>query len=158
MAQITLKRFKNLETYLNSKSEGTIKDGDLFIISDTKQLGTNCKGNYILTPSNTLQDYVLPDGEIVITSHDSISRAIAKLEYRVNAAKILAETAINTVSNLEELENVTDTEAALLARITDLENRIENLPKHVCLSETAYSSLESEGIDQNTVYFIYAND
>lgn len=156
MARITLKRFKNQEAYLNSKSEGTIKDGDLFIIDETRQLGTNCKGNYILTPSNTLRDYALPDGEIVITSHDSISKAIAKLEYRVNAAKNLAKTAIDTVANLEELENVSDREAALMAKITELENRIENLPKHVCLSELAYANLDE--IDQNTVYYIYAND
>lgn len=156
MAKITLKRFKSQEAYLNSKTEGTIKDGDLFIIDETRQLGTNCKGNHILTPSNTLRDYSLPDGEIVITSHDSISRAIAKLEYRVNVAKNLAKTAIDTVTNLEELENVTDKEAALLAKITELETKLESLPKHVSISEVAYANLDN--IDQNTVYYIYAND
>lgn len=156
MARISLKRFKNLETYLNNRSEGLIKDGDLFIIDDTRQIGTNCKGNYILTPSNSLVDYTLPNGELVITSHDSISRAIAKLEYRVNIAKNLATTALNTAVNLEDLENVTDTEAALLAKITELETQLNSLPQHVAISETAYSELDE--IDQNTVYYIYAND
>ena len=156
MARITLKRFKSHEAYLNSKSEGTIRDGDLFVIDETRQLGTNCKGNHILTPSNTLRDYTLPDGEIVITSHDSISRAIAKLEYRVNVAKNLAKNAIDTIANLEELENVTDKEVALISKITELENRLNDLPKHVCLSELAYTNLDE--IDQNTVYYIYAND
>lgn len=156
MARISLKRFKNLDTYLSNKSEGLIKDGDLFIIDNTRQIGTNCKGNYILTPSNSLIDYKLPDGELVITSNDSISRAIAKLEYRVKAVKNLATTALNTAVNLEELENVTDTEAALLAKITELETQLNSLPKHVAISEFAYSELDE--VDQNTVYYIYAND
>lgn len=156
MARINLKRFKNNENYINSKTEGLIKDGDLFIIDETKQIGTNCKGSYILTPSETLIDYTLPDGELVITSNDSISKAISKLEYRVKAAKELATTAMNTAANLEELENVTDTEAALMAKIVELETKLESLPKHVAISEFAYSELDE--IDQNTVYYIYAND
>lgn len=156
MAQITLKRFKDVATYTENRTNGSLKDGDLFIIDETRQLGTNCKGNFILTPSNTLMDYTLPDGELVITSNDSISRAIAKLEYRVKVAKNLANTAINTVNALEELENVTDTEAALLAKIVALENQIANLPKHTLISEVAYNALPE--IDQNTVYYIYTND
>lgn len=156
MAQLTLKRFKDVASYTENKTNGSLKDGDLFIIDETRQLGTNCKGNYILTPSNTLHDYVLPQGELVITSHDSISKAIAKLEYRIKAAKAMAQTAINTIPALEELENVTDKESAMIARIVELENRIEELPKHVYISESAYNQLEA--IDQNTVYYIYAND
>ena len=121
MAHLTLKRFKDVASYTENKINGSLKDGDLFIIDETRQLGTNSKGNYILTPSNTLHDYILPEGELVITSHDSMSKAIAKLEYCVKVAKNLAQTAIDTVLALEELEN----------RGT---------------------------INQNTVYYIYAND
>lgn len=156
MAKLTLKRFKDKAAYTENKTNGSLKDGDLFIIDETRQLGTNCKGNYILTPSNTLSDYTLPNGELVITSHDSISRAIAKLEYRVNLVKSLAQNAIDSVTSLGDLENVTDKEAALLTKIVELENKLDNLPKHVHLSETAYNELEN--IDQNTVYYIYAND
>ena len=46
MATISLKRFKDFGAYESSKTEGKIADGDLFIINDTKQFGTNCKGNY----------------------------------------------------------------------------------------------------------------
>ena len=83
-------------------------------------------------------------------------KAIAKLEYRIKAAKAMAQTAINTIPALEELENVTDKESAMIAKIVELENKIEELPKHVYISESAYSQLEA--IDQNTVYYIYAND
>lgn len=156
MAQITLKRFKNIESYSEHKADGKLKDGDLFIINSTRQLGTNCKGNYILTPPNTLYDYTLPNGELVITSNDSISRAIGKLEFRINSAKNLAQTAINTVANLEELENVTDKDAAFMTKIAELEVKFESLPKHVGISELAYNELPE--IDQNTVYYIYEND
>ena len=156
MAKITLKRFKDVAAYTENKTGGTIKDGDLFIINETRQIGTNCKGNYILTPSNTLNDYIPVEGELFITGHDSISRAIAKLEYRVGLVKNLANSALNAVANLEELENVTDTEAALVVKISELEAKLEGLPKHVCLSETAYNTLDE--IDQNTVYYIYEND
>lgn len=156
MAKIMLKRFKDLTTYNECKDNGSIKDGDLFIIDETRQIGTDVKGKFILTPSNTLYDYTLPEGEIVITSNDTISRAIAKLEYRVKAAKTLAQTAIDTIGTLEDLENVTDAEAAIIAKIEELENEIDNLPKHVALSELAYQSLES--IDNDTVYYIYEND
>ena len=90
MAQLTLKRFKDVASYTENKTNGSLKDGDLFIIDETRQLGTNCKGNYILTPSNTLHDYVLPQGELVITSHDSISKAIATKDIAIQEANKMA--------------------------------------------------------------------
>jgi hypothetical protein len=156
MKTVTLKRFKDKSAYSEHVSEGKLKDGDFFIISDTKQFGANCKGNYILTPSNTLNNYVLPSGEIPVNGYDTISSAIAKLEYRVNAAKNLAQTAINVVPALENLENVSDADAALMLEITALRTELSNLPRHLAITEDAYNELES--IDPNTIYYIYTDD
>ena len=103
-----------------------------------------------------LYDYEPLANELPIRNVDSISRAIAKLDFRVTSAKNLATTAIKTVANLQELENVTDKEAALLAKISELETELENLPKHIYISETAYNMLAE--IDPNTIYYIYTDD
>lgn len=156
MAQLTLKRFKDIASYTENKTNGSLKDGDLFIIDETRQFGTNCKGKYILTPSNKLHDYVLPNEEIQVNGLDTISSAIAKLEYRVKIAKNLAQTAIDVVPAIENLENVSDADAALLLKITALKTELANLPKHIAITEDAYNKLES--IDQNTIYYIYTDD
>lgn len=156
MKTISLKRFKDETVYSEYKSENKLKDGDLFIINDTEQFGTNCKGKYILTPSNKLHDYVLPNEEIQVNGLDTISSAIAKLEYRVKIAKNLAQTAIDVVPAIENLENVSDADAALLLEITALKTELANLPKHIAITEDAYNKLES--IDQNTIYYIYTDD
>ena len=79
MAKLYLRRFSTLENYQNA----VIEDGTFFVIVESGQLGVRKGGLDILTPSNTLHDYKLPDGEVVITQNDTIAEAIAKLEKRI---------------------------------------------------------------------------
>lgn len=153
MAQITLRRFKTLDIYNSKKEDGVIKDGDFFIIDSTQQFGTNYKGNYILSPSNILYDYKLPEGEVIITTSDTISEAFNKLESYIkdsnkNIAKvdIKAQTALDTLSELGSLENVSDVETYILT------TRRED----IVMSESEFDSLDV--IKQNAIYYIYEDD
>ena len=150
MSKLYLKRFTTLDAYQNTN----IPDGTFFIIVESGQLGVRKGDLDILTPPNTLYDYQLPDGEIVITQNDTISQAIGKLEKQIqnladNAeeAKNKAEDAITAVRNLEYSG---ETNPDLEMRVTQLESRIE------ILSESEFESLE--GLDQNKIYYIYDND
>lgn len=76
MAKLYLRRFSSLDNY----RKADIEDGTFFVIEESGQLGVR-KGNLdILTPSNTLFDYPLPEGEMIITQNDTITQAISKLE------------------------------------------------------------------------------
>ena len=68
MAKLYLRRFSTLENYQNA----VIEDGTFFVIVESGQLGVRKGELDILTPSNTLRDYKLPEGDVVITSNDTI--------------------------------------------------------------------------------------
>lgn len=150
MAKLYLRRFSTLENYQNA----VIEDGTFFVIEESGQLGVRKGELDILTPPNTLYDYQLPEGEVVITSNDTISQAIAKLEKRIVDFSDNIEEAINTSNNamdaVRNLEFNGDYNAELEARITILENQIE------VISEEEFEAME--GFDRNRVYYIYEND
>jgi hypothetical protein len=150
MAKLYLRRFSTLENYQNA----VIEDGTFFVIVESGQLGVRKGELDILTPSNTLRDYELPEGEVVITQNDTIAQAIAKLEQRLNNFGDNIETAVNTANNaidaVKNLEFNGDYNAELEIRVTTLENKIE------LISEEDFDALE--GYDPNRVYYIYEND
>ena len=150
MAKLYLRRFSTLENYQNA----VIEDGTFFVIVESGQLGVRKGELDILTPSNTLRDYELPEGEVIITQNDTIAQAIAKLEQRLNNFGDNIETAINTANNaidaVKNLEFNGDYNAELEVRVTTLENKIE------LISEEDFDALE--GYDPNRVYYIYEND
>lgn len=150
MAKLYLRRFSTLENYQNA----VIEDGTFFVIVESGQLGVRKGELDILTPSNTLRDYELPDGEVVITQNDTIAQAIAKLEKRLNNFGDNIETAVNTANNaidaVKNLEFNGDYNAELEVRVTTLENKIE------LISEEDFDVLE--GFDPNRIYYIYEND
>ena len=107
MAKLSLRRFSTLENYQNAD----IVDGTFFVIVESGQLGVRKGEVDVLTPPNTLYDYKLPDGEIVITQNDTIAQAIAKLEKKTNdfadeveATLNAAEEALDAVRNVQETE------------------------------------------------------
>jgi hypothetical protein len=108
----------------------------------------------ILTPSNTLRDYKLPEGEIVITQNDTIAEVIAKLEKRIIDFSDNTENAVNIANNaLEAVKNLDfngEVNPNHEARIVALENQIE------IISEEEFEAKES--FDRNRVYYIYTND
>ena len=150
MAKLYLRRFSTLENYQNAD----IVDGTFFVIVESGQLGVRKGEVDILTPPNTLYDYELPDGEVVITQNDTIAQAIGKLEKRANNFADTVEEAINTANNAIEAvrnlefdgENNPDVEA----RLVTLENQI------TVISEEEFESME--GFDSNRIYYIYEND
>lgn len=150
MAKLYLRRFSTLENYQNA----VIEDGTFFVIVESGQLGVRKGELDILTPPNTLYDYQLPDGEVVITSNDTISQAIAKLEKRIIDFSDNIEEAINTSNNaMDAVKNLAfngDYNSELETRVTVLENKIE------VISEEEFEAME--GFDKNRVYYIYEND
>lgn len=150
MAKLYLRRFSTLENYQNA----VIEDGTFFVIVESGQLGVRKGELDILTPSNTLRDYELPEGDVVITQNDTIAEAIAKLEKRIVDFSDNIENAINTANNaIEAVQNLDfngeinpDHESRLVA----LENQIE------IISEEEFEA--KEGFDRNRIYYIYEND
>lgn len=150
MAKLYLRRFSTLENYQNAD----IVDGTFFVIVESGQLGVRKGEVDILTPPNTLYDYELPDGEVVITQNDTIAQAIAKLEKRANDFADDVEEALNTANNAIEtvrsLEFDGDVDAQLVADVQELKTRIE------LISEEAFEA--KVGFDRNRIYYIYEND
>lgn len=150
MAKLYLRRFSTLENY----QKADIVDGTFFVIVESGQLGVRKGELDILTPPNTLYDYRLPDGEIVITQNDTIAQAIAKLEKRLNNFSDNVEQAVNTaniaIESVKNLEYDGEDNPDHETRITALENRIE------LISEADFEVME--GFDKNRIYYIYEND
>ena len=150
MAKLYLRRFSTLENYQNA----VIEDGTFFVIVESGQLGVRKGELDILTPSNTLRDYELPEGEIVITQNDTIAEAIAKLEKRIINIADNVESAVNTANNaIESVRNLDfngDVNPDHESRIVALENQIE------IISEEEFEA--KEGFDRNRIYYIYEND
>jgi hypothetical protein len=150
MAKLYLRRFSTLENYQNA----VIEDGTFFVIVESGQLGVRKGELDILTPSNTLRDYQLPEGEVVITQNDTIAEAIAKLEKRVIDFSDNAETAVNTANDAMEAVRNLDFNGEVNpdheSRIVALENQIE------VISEEEFEA--KEGFDRNRIYYIYEND
>lgn len=150
MAKLYLRRFSTLENYQNA----VIEDGTFFVIVESGQLGVRKGELDILTPCNTLRDYHLPDGEIIITQNDTIAQAIAKLEKRLNNFSDNVEEAINTSNNaIEAIRNLEYNGEVN----PDHEERIVALEKQIQLiSEEEFERMD--GFDRNKVYYIYEND
>ena len=150
MAKLYLRRFSTLENYQNA----VIEDGTFFVIVESGQLGVRKGELDILTPSNTLRDYELPDGEVVITQNDTIAQAIAKLEKRIINIADNVESAVNTANDaIEAVRNLDfngDVNPDHESRIVALENQIE------IISEEEFEA--KEGFDRNRIYYIYEND
>lgn len=150
MAKLYLRRFSTLENYQNA----VIEDGTFFVIVESGQLGVRKGELDILTPSNTLRDYELPEGEIVITQNDTIAEAIAKLEKRIVNIADNVESAVNTANDaIEAVRNLDfngDVNPDHESRIVALENQIE------IISEEEFEA--KEGFDRNRIYYIYEND
>ena len=150
MAKLYLRRFSTLENYQNA----VIEDGTFFVIVESGQLGVRKGELDILTPSNTLRDYELPEGEIVITQNDTIEEAIAKLEKRIINIADNVESAVNTANDaIEAVRNLDfngDVNPDHESRIVALENQIE------IISEEEFEA--KEGFDRNRIYYIYEND
>lgn len=150
MAKLHLCRFSTLEKYQNAE----IADGTFFVIAESGQLGVRRNGQDILTPPNSLYDYKLPEGELVITQNDTITQAIAKLEKRALDYSNTAEEAYNVASDAMEvvrnLEYDGEKDPDVEARLVALENRIQ------FISEADFEA--KEGLDKNKVYYIYDND
>ena len=150
MAKLYLRRFSTLENYQNAD----IVDGTFFVIVESGQLGVRKGEVDLLTPPNTLYDYELPDGEVVITQNDTIAQAIAKLEKRANDFADNVEEALNTANNAIEtvrsLEFDGDVDAQLVADVQELKTRIE------LISEEDFEA--KVGFDRNRIYYIYEND
>lgn len=150
MAKLYLRRFSTLENYQNA----VIEDGTFFVIVESGQLGVRKGELDILTPSNTLRDYKLPDGEIIITSNDTIAEAIAKLEKRIIDFSDDIESAVNTanvaIEAVKNLEFNGGGNPDYESRIVALENQIE------VISEEEFEV--KEGFDRNRIYYIYEND
>lgn len=150
MAKLYLRRFSTLENYQNA----VIEDGTFFVIIESGQLGVRKGELDILTPPNTLCDYQLPEGEVVITQNDTITQAIAKLEKRANDYADAAEHAINTANDamatVRSLEYTGGVDTNLVADVEELKSRIE------ILSEEQFEAMD--GFDKNRIYYIYEND
>ena len=150
MAKLYLRRFSTLENYQNA----VIEDGTFFVIVESGQLGVRKGELDILTPSNTLRDYKLPEGEVVITQNDTIAQAIAKLERRLNNFGDNIEAAVNTANNAIDAVRNLDFNGEVNpdheSRIVALENQIE------VLSEEEFEA--KDGFDRNRIYYIYEND
>jgi len=150
MAKLYLRRFSTLENYQNA----VIEDGTFFVIVESGQLGVRKGELDILTSSNTLRDYQLPEGDVIITSNDTIAEAIAKLEKRLNDFSDNIEGAINTSNDAMEAVRNLDFNGEINpdheTRIVALENQIE------ILSEEEFEA--KEGFDRNRIYYIYEND
>ena len=150
MAKLYLRRFSTLENYQNA----VIEDGTFFVIIESGQLGVRKGELDILTPPNTLYDYQLPEGEVVITQNDTITQAIAKLEKRANDYADAAEQAINTANDamatVRLLEYTGEVDTNLVADVEELKSRIE------ILSEEQFEAMD--GFDKNRIYYIYEND
>ena len=150
MAKLYLRRFSTLENYQNA----VIEDGTFFVIVESGQLGVRKGELDILTPSNTLRDYELPEGEVIITQNDTIAEAIAKLEKRIINIADNVESAVNTANDaIEAVRNLDfngDINPDHESRIVALENQIE------IISEEEFEA--KEGFDRNRIYYIYEND
>lgn len=150
-----LKRFKTFSDYSNVES--TLEDGTFFIIAETGQFGAIIdKGSRwnILSPPNTLKDFDIPEGELVISSRDTINEAIFKLAQHVqtigdNTALALdkANIAINAVSNYEG-----DVDGNIAVAIEELKNQT------CVISEEEFERKSLEGLNPHVIYYIYEND
>ena len=150
MAKLYLRRFSTLENYQNAD----IVDGTFFVIVESGQLGVRKGEVDLLTPPNTLYDYELPDGEVVITQNDTIAQAIGKLEKRANDFADNVESALNIANNafetVQNLEYDGERDPNVESRLVFLENQIE------IISEEEFEAME--GFDPNRIYYIYEND
>ena len=150
MANLYLRRFSTLEKYNNAE----IEDGTFFVIVESGQLGVRKGSKDILTPCNTLRDYELPEGEVVITQNDTIASAFSKLVERINRFSDVTEEAVNTANNaieiVQNLEYDGEINVDHESRIVELENRIE------IISEDEFE--QKIGFDKNRIYYIYEND
>ena len=150
MAKLYLRRFSTLENYQNAD----IVDGTFFVIVESGQLGVRKGEVDVLTPPNTLYDYELPEGEVVITQNDTIAQAIGKLEKRIMDLGDNAEEAVNTANDamnaVKNLEFNGETNPDHERRLTQLESKI------VLMSESDFDAME--GLDSNKIYYIYEND
>ena len=150
MANLYLRRFSTLEKYNNAE----IEDGTFFVIVESGQLGVRKGSKDILTPCNTLRDYELPDGEVVITQNDTIASAFSKLVERINRFSDVTEEAVNIANNaieiVQNLEYDGEINVDHESRIVELENRIE------IISEDEFE--QKIGFDKNRIYYIYEND
>lgn len=150
-----LQRFKSFSDY--SAVEAELLDGTFFIIADTGQFGAIVdKGERwnILSPPNTLKDFELPEGDVVITQRDTVHQAICKLAKQIQDLGDNVEEAKNTANDamtiIKNFEFNGDYNAEFESRLTQLESKI------VMMSESEFDELE--GIDQNKIYYIYEND
>lgn len=150
MAKLYLRRFSSLDNY----RKADIEDGTFFVIEESGQLGVR-KGNLdILTPSNTLFDYPLPEGEMIITQNDTITQAISKLELGlinladdVQTAKDDSKEAKEALGFLKDDSSHTEWEKAIAGEISFLKNR------HQIISESDFENLS--GINRGYIYYIY---
>lgn len=150
MAKLYLRRFSTLENY----QKADIVDGTFFVIVESGQLGVRKGEVDILTPPNTLYDYELPEGDVVITQNDTIAQAIGKLEKRIMDLGDHAEEAINTANDamtaVRNLEYNGEANPDYEGRLATLESRI------VLMSESAFEGMD--GLDSNKIYYVYEND
>lgn len=153
MANLYLRRFSTLENYRNAD----IEDGTFFVIVESGQLGVRKGDLDILTPPETLYDYPIPDGEVIITQNDTITQAFVKLEKRlislgedVQIAKSDAKEAKDALGILTDNENYSDWEKAITGEIIFLKER------HQVVSESEFEALP--GIKPNYIYYIYEDD
>lgn len=150
MAKLHLRRFSTFENYQNA----ILEEGTFFIIIESGQLGVRSGEVDILTPTNYLKGYQLPEEDSVVTENDTIIQAIAKLDKRYsvcndNAAEALSNSN-NALESIRNLEYTGDANPDHEVRITTLENKIE------LISEEDFDTME--GFDKNKIYYVYEND
>lgn len=151
MAKLYLRRFSTLENYQNA----VIEDGTFFVIVESGQLGVRKGELDILTPSNTLKNYELPEGEVIITQNDTIAQAIAKLEKRLNGFSDLMEETVNSANDaLNAIENFKYEGEDEWKLSVDM--RLEDVKKAKIISEEEFEQMD--GFDINRIYYIYEND
>lgn len=159
--KMILQRYKSFNDY--ASVEANLGDGTFFIIAETGQFGAiidkRDKGDEnarwtVLTPPATLKDFDIPDGDLVISSKDTINEAVFKLAQHVQTigdnttlALDKADMAINVVT---KYEGDVDGNMALA---------IEELKKQTCVvSEEEFERKSLEGLNPNVIYYIYEND
>ena len=147
--KLYLRRFATWDLYQDTY----MPDGTFFVIIESGQLGVRKGDVDILTPPNTLYNYTLPEGEIVITQNDTIAQAIGKLQKQImnlgdNSAEAL-NTANDAITAVRNLDYSGDRDPDVEARLTQLESKV------VLIYEADFEELKLEGIDRNKIYYIY---
>lgn len=156
--KIILQRFKSFDDY--SSIENNLEDGTFFIIAETGQFGAVIhKGASrwnILSPPNTFKDFDIPDGELVISSRDSINEAVYKLAQFMQTigdnTAIALDTANIALNTVKSFEYNGDVDAKLVSDVEELKS------KHVLISEKDFAEKSLEGLNPNVIYYIYEND